>query len=225
LKNLSFTVEPGETLAVVGRTGAGKTTIINLLCRLYDPDEGEILIDGQNIQLFPPVELRRLIGLVQQELFLFSGSIMDNICLNIESRDYDKVKILAEAVQADKFIADMPQGYETKVGERGVTLSTGQRQLLSFARALAVDPKILVLDEATSSVDTETERLIQSAQKRLLQERTAIVIAHRLSTIRQADKIIVLHKGEIRECGTHEALLAQKGIYYRLYELQMGNKL
>jgi ATP-binding cassette subfamily B protein len=223
LKNINFIVEPGETLAVVGRTGAGKTTIINLLCRLYDPDEGEILIDGTDIRSLDPVELKRLIGLVQQDLFLFSGKIQDNICMQEESSDCEKVKALASAVQADKFISAMPQGYETQVGERGVTLSTGQRQLLSFARALAIDPKILVLDEATSSIDTETEGLIQEAQRTLLKGRTAIVIAHRLSTIREADRIIVLHKGEIRESGTHDELLAQEGIYFRLYKLQMGN--
>ncbi|NQS98624.1 MAG: ABC transporter ATP-binding protein [candidate division Zixibacteria bacterium] len=220
LKNISFTVEPGETLAVVGRTGAGKTTLINLLCRFYDPNEGAISLDGRDIREFEPRELRRLIGLVQQDLFLFAGSIEDNICIDEGRSDYDAAKPMAVSVQADKFIASMPEGYQTKIGERGATLSTGQKQLLSFARALSVDPKILVLDEATSSVDSETEMMIQAALKTLIEGRTSIVIAHRLSTIREADRIIVLHKGEIRESGTHEELLAREGIYYKLYKMQ-----
>ena len=222
LKNISFAVEPGETLAVVGRTGSGKTTLINLLCRFYDPGEGSISIDGCDIREFELRGLRSLIGLVQQDLFLFASSIEDNIRIDSERSDRITAVNSAESVQADKFISLMPEGYRTKIGERGATLSTGQRQLLSFARALSVNPKILVLDEATSSVDTETEMMIQAALKTLLEGRTSIVIAHRLSTIREADRIIVLHRGEIRESGTHNELLAKEGIYYKLYKLQAG---
>jgi ABC-type multidrug transport system fused ATPase/permease subunit len=220
LKNISFKAEPGETVAVAGRTGAGKTTIINLLCRFYDPDQGEILIDGKNIRDLDLTELRKNIGLVQQDLFLFTGTLEENICLDQMRTDGKKAESFAEVVKAGRFIQAMPEGYNTKISERGATLSTGQRQLLSFARALTVDPKILILDEATSSVDTETEGYIQEALKIILQGRTSIVIAHRLSTVRQADKIIVLHKGEIRETGNHEELLAKEGIYYKLYKLQ-----
>jgi len=222
LKHLSFTAEPGQTVAVVGRTGAGKTTIINLLCRFYDPDEGEILVDGQDIRGFDAQEWRRQIGLVQQDIFLFSGSIEENICLDKSRADGQAAKQFAASVKADSFVEKMPQGYQTKVGERGATLSTGQRQLLSFARALSVNPKILILDEATSSIDTETETMIQQALKILFQGRTSIVIAHRLSTIREADRIIVLHKGEIRETGNHQELMEWEGIYYKLYKLQSG---
>ena len=222
LNNVSFVVNPGETLAVVGRTGAGKTTLINLLCRFYDPDDGIILIDNIDIREFDIKELRRLIGLVQQDLFLFDGAIEDNICIDRQRSDCEKAILFASAAQADKFIDAMPERYKTKVGERGASLSTGQRQLLSFARALSIDPNILVLDEATSSVDTETEKMIQAALKKLIEGRTSVIIAHRLSTIREADRIIVLHKGEIREMGTHEELITAKGIYYRLYRLQAG---
>jgi len=222
LKDVTFTVEPGETVAVIGRTGAGKTTLINLLCRFYDPVEGAILADGRDIREFDPVEWRKQIGLVQQDLFLFSGSIEDNICLDKDRADCKAAKDFAGSVRADDFIAKMPEGYQTKVGERGVTLSTGQRQLLSFARALSVNPRILILDEATSSIDTETEGMIQKALRILFQGRTSIVIAHRLSTIREADRIIVLHRGEIRETGNHRELMEKKGIYYKLYKLQSG---
>ena len=222
LKNVSFTVEPGEALAIIGRTGAGKSTIINLLCRFYDPDEGTVLVDGQDIRSFDPRQWRKTIGLVQQDLFLFSGNIEDNICIDKGRSDCDKAKNAAKFVKADDFVSQMPEGYNTEIGERGVNLSTGQRQLLSFARALSIDPKILVLDEATSSIDTETEIKIQEALKILLKGRTSIVIAHRLSTIREADRIIVLHKGEIREAGTHRQLLAKKGLYHKLYKLQSG---
>lgn len=222
LKDVSFKVGTGETVAVVGHTGAGKTTIINLLCRFYDVDEGEILVDGVNVKDYELHELRRKIGLVQQDLFLFSGTIEDNICIDRVRSDCETAHEAAKTVQVDKFIDKMPEGYKTGVGERGVTLSIGQRQLLSFARALAVNPEILVLDEATSSVDSETEALIQQALSVLLQGRTSLVIAHRLSTIRKADRIIVLHHGKIRESGNHEQLLAEKGIYYRLYMLQTG---
>lgn len=222
LKNVSFTVDAGKTSAVVGRTGAGKTTIISLLCRFYDPDEGQILFDGVDIREFDPYQWRKLIGLVQQDLFLFAGNIEDNICIDKERSDCEKAKSFAETAKAGGFINSMPEGYKTKVGERGVNLSTGQRQLLSFARALSVDPKVLILDEATSSVDTETEMMIQDALRILLKGRTSIVIAHRLSTIREADQIIVMHKGEIREMGNHKELMSREGIYYKLYKLQAG---
>ncbi len=222
LNNVSFTVEPGQTLAIVGRTGAGKTTLINLLCRFYDVDEGEILLDGIDIRDLSPEKLRQSIGLVQQELFLFNGAIGDNICIDRERSHPERVGSFAEAVQAGGFISSIPQGLEARIGERGATLSTGQRQLLSFARALSIDPQILLLDEATSSVDPETEALIQKALKTLLQGRTSIVVAHRLSTIREANRIVVLHRGEVREAGTHEELISRKGIYNRLYRIQAG---
>ena len=220
LKNVSFTIAPGATVAFVGHTGAGKTTVINLLSRFYDIQKGEILIDGVNIRNITLSELRRNIAVVLQDVFLFSGDIKGNINLGDESISIDTIKHAASIVGIDKFIETLPQQYNEEVKERGATLSVGQKQLLSFARALAFDPKILVLDEATSSVDTETEILIQSAIQKLLMDRTAIVIAHRLSTIQSADKIIVMHKGEIREQGNHQELLALGGIYYKLYQLQ-----
>ncbi len=220
LKNVSFRIQPGETVAIVGHTGAGKTSIISLLSRFYEIQKGEILIDGVNILDVPPDELRKNIAVVLQDVFLFSGDIKSNISLGDESITIDKIRTAASIVGANRFIERLPKMYDAEVKERGATLSVGQKQLLSFARALAFDPRILVLDEATSSVDTETEQLIQEAIRNLLKGRTSIVIAHRLSTIQNSDKIIVLHKGEIRESGTHQELLSQNGIYRRLYELQ-----
>jgi len=220
LKDVSFTIEPGETAAFVGHTGAGKTTIINLLSRFYDIQKGEILIDSVNIRDVALGELRKNIAVVLQDVFLFSGDIKGNINLGNNEISLQQIQQAAKIVGVDKFIESLPKKYDEEVKERGATLSVGQKQLLSFARALAFNPKILVLDEATSSVDTETELLIQSAIQKLLANRTAIVIAHRLSTIQSADKIIVMHKGEIREMGTHQELLAMKGIYHKLYLLQ-----
>jgi ATP-binding cassette subfamily B protein len=220
LKNISFTIEPGQTVAIVGHTGAGKTSIINLLGRSYDSTRGEILIDDIDIRTMSIGDLRRRISVVLQDVFLFSGTIGTNITLGNPDITEEKMREAAALVGADRFIERLPGKYQAEVKERGATLSVGQKQLLSFARALAFDPAILVLDEATSSVDTDTETLIQSATQKLLQGRTSIVIAHRLSTIQNADNIIVLHKGEIRETGTHQKLLAHGGIYYKLYQLQ-----
>lgn len=220
LKNVSFKIEPGETVAIVGATGAGKTSIISLLTRFYDVQEGEILIDGINIKELDKFELRAKISVVLQDVFLFSGNIESNITLNSEIITKDKLIESAQLVGIDKFIEKLPNKYEEVVKEKGATLSVGQKQLISFARALAFNPQILILDEATSSVDTETEILIKNAIQKLLVGRTSIVIAHRLSTIQNANKIIVMHKGRIREVGTHQTLLANKGIYYKLYQLQ-----
>ena len=220
LKNISFHARPGETIALVGHTGAGKTSIISLLSRFYENQKGEILVDGVNVDLVRPEDLRRHIAVVLQDVFLFSGDIKGNISLGNDSISPDRIKAAARVVGAHRFIEQLPNQYDAEVKERGATLSVGQKQLLSFARALAFNPRILVLDEATSSVDTETELLIQAAIKKLLKGRTSIVIAHRLSTIQNADKIIVLHKGEIREMGTHQELLSRDGIYRKLYKLQ-----
>lgn len=220
LKNLTFSIEPGETVAIVGHTGAGKTSIINILTRFYDIQKGQILVDGTDIREIDKRNLRKYIAMVLQDVFLFSGSIKSNISLNDDSIPEEKLISAAESVGADRFIRQLPGGYDEPVKEKGATLSVGQKQLISFARALAYDPKILILDEATSSVDTETEHLIQRAIEKLLIGRTAIVIAHRLSTIQNADKILVMHKGELREMGTHQQLLQKKGIYYKLYQLQ-----
>ncbi|HKB86126.1 MAG TPA: ABC transporter ATP-binding protein [Ignavibacteriaceae bacterium] len=220
LKNISFRTEPGQTIAIVGHTGAGKTSIINILSRFYDIQKGAILLDGIDIRTIDKRELRKYISIVLQDVFLFSGTIKTNINMNNDDISFEKVVTAAKLVGADKFIDVLPDKYDEEVKERGSTLSVGQKQLISFARALAYDPKILVLDEATSSVDTETEILIQRAIEKLLVGRTAIVIAHRLSTIQSADKIIVMHKGEIRETGNHQELLAKRGIYYKLYQLQ-----
>ncbi|MCB9258138.1 MAG: ABC transporter ATP-binding protein [Ignavibacteriales bacterium] len=220
LKNISFEINPGETVAIVGATGAGKTSIISLLTRFYDIQKGEILVDGINIKELSKDELRKRISVVLQDVFLFSGDIQSNIGLNSEEITYDKIVESAKIVGADRFIQQLPNKYNEEVKEKGATLSVGQKQLISFARALAFNPQILILDEATSSIDTETEILIKQAIEKLLVGRTSIVIAHRLSTIQNADKIIVMHKGEIREIGTHQNLLAKKGIYYKLYQLQ-----
>ena len=220
LKDITFSINPGETIAIVGHTGAGKTSIINILTRFYDIYKGEILLDGINIEKLDKRELRKYISMVLQDVFLFSGNIKSNIDLDNDEISQERIIDAAKIVGADKFIEELPQKYSEEVKERGATLSVGQKQLISFARALAYDPKILILDEATSSIDTESEHLIKQAIEKLLVGRTAIVIAHRLSTIQNADKIIVLHKGEIRETGNHQQLLAKKGIYYKLYQLQ-----
>jgi len=220
LKDISFSINPGERIAIVGHTGAGKTSIINILTRFYDINKGEILLDGVNIEKLDKRDLRKHISMVLQDVFLFSGNIKSNINLNDDTIIEERVTEAARIVGADRFIDNLPQKYNEEVKERGATLSVGQKQLISFARALAYNPKILILDEATSSIDTETELLIKQAIEKLLVGRTAIVIAHRLSTIQNADKIIVLHKGEIRETGNHQQLLAKKGIYYKLYQLQ-----
>jgi ATP-binding cassette subfamily B protein len=220
LKDISFKINSGETVAIVGHTGAGKTSIINILTRFYDINKGAILVDGIDISKVDKKELRKHISVVLQDVFLFSGTIKSNIDMDNEEISPDKIMEASRTVGADRFINSLTQQYDEVVKERGATLSVGQKQLISFARALAYNPKILILDEATSSVDTETEILIQKAIENLLVGRTAIVIAHRLSTIQSADKIIVMHKGEIRETGKHQELLAKRGIYYKLYQLQ-----
>ncbi|MCU0452462.1 MAG: ABC transporter ATP-binding protein/permease [Bacteroidetes bacterium] len=220
LKDVSFVIEPGQTVALVGHTGAGKTSIISLLSRFYDLQKGSILVDDVDLREFDPRDVRRHIAVVLQDVFLFSGTIRENIDLGNEQISIERVKAAARVVGAHHFIERLPGAYDGLVKERGATLSVGQKQLLSFARALAYQPKILILDEATSSIDTESERLIQAAIRKLLLHRTSIVIAHRLSTIRTADRILVLHKGEVRETGSHAELLALNGIYRRLYELQ-----
>lgn len=225
LRDVSFQVHPGETVALVGATGAGKTSIINLMTRFYDIQKGKILVDGIDIRTVRKADLRKHIAIVLQDVFLFSGDIKSNITLGDDSISIERVREVCAAVGADRFIERLTNGYDEPVKERGATLSVGQKQLLSFARALAVDPKILILDEATSSVDTETEIMIQKAIQRILKGRTSIVIAHRLSTVQRADKIIVMHKGKIREIGKHQDLLALQGIYYRLYQLQYQDQI
>jgi ATP-binding cassette subfamily B protein len=220
LHDVSFKVEPGEKIAVVGATGAGKSTIISLLSRFYDVQQGEILVDGENIRNFNLQGLRSSIGIVLQDVFLFSGSVSENIRLGNHRISDEQVQKAAETVHASHFIHKLERQFSTEVGERGSSLSVGQKQLLAFARALAFNPKILVLDEATSSIDTETELLIRDALAKLMAGRTSIIIAHRLSTIQNADRIIVLHRGRIREVGSHQELLRLRGIYWKLYQLQ-----
>jgi ATP-binding cassette subfamily B multidrug efflux pump len=220
LKDVSFRIGEGETVAIVGHTGAGKTTLISLLSRFYDVERGEILLDGVSIARLRAADVRRHMALVLQDVFLFSGDIRSNIGLGDGTIPEERLRAAARVVGAHRFIEQLPGSYGAEVKERGATLSVGQKQLISFARALAYHPRILILDEATSSVDTETELLIQGAIRKLLHGRTSIVIAHRLSTIQSANKIIVMHKGEVREMGTHQELLARGGLYYRLYQLQ-----
>ena len=220
LRDVSFRVEPGQTLAIVGHTGAGKTTIIQLLLRFYDIQRGQILLDGVDIREMELQDLRRLFGIVLQDPFLFTGTLESNVKLGTETIDRATAERALREVGLGPFVGSLPQGIETAVTERGATLSVGQRQLVSFARALAHNPKFLILDEATSSVDTKTELLIREALDRLLEGRTSVVIAHRLSTIQHAHRILVFHKGRLREQGSHQELLALRGIYYRLYQLQ-----
>jgi ATP-binding cassette subfamily B multidrug efflux pump len=223
LKDVSFKVEPGQSIALVGHTGSGKSTITNLLMRFYDVQRGRILLDGVDLREWELKSLRENFAVVLQEIFLFSGTIEGNIRLGRDDISEERVKWAAGEVSADPFINRLKGGYQAEVKERGAGLSVGQKQLVSFARALAFDPALLILDEATSSIDTETEQLIQQAIERVMRDRTSIVVAHRLSTIQRADQIIVLHHGEIREQGTHQALLAQHGLYWKLYKLQYAD--
>jgi len=220
LKDISFEVQPGQTLALVGATGAGKSSVINLLSRFYDIDRGAIHIDEVNIHDYELSNLRSHIGVVLQDVFLFSNSVAENITLGNPNIPYERIVEAAELVGARKFIERLPGGFNYNVMERGATLSVGQRQLISFVRAMVYDPRIIVLDEATSSVDTETEELIQYAIEKMMKDRTAIVIAHRLSTIQKADKILVLDKGEIKESGNHEELMELGGYYTQLHQMQ-----
>ncbi|CAG9607313.1 putative multidrug resistance ABC transporter ATP-binding/permease protein YheH [Pseudoneobacillus rhizosphaerae] len=223
LKNISFTAEPGQTVALVGHTGSGKSSIINLLMRFYEFDRGDILIDGDSIKSYNKIELRDKMGLVLQDPFLFYGTIADNIRLHSEGISDSQIESAAQFVQANTFIDKLDERYQHKVVERGATLSSGQRQLIAFARTIAANPKILVLDEATANIDTETEEAIQTALERMRKGRTTIAIAHRLSTIQDADLILVMHQGEIVERGTHQELLAQKGLYHKMFLLQNGS--
>jgi ATP-binding cassette subfamily B multidrug efflux pump len=220
MKNVSFTINPGESVALVGHTGSGKTTVTNLLMRFYDVQKGKILVDGVEVRDWDLKSLRENFAVVLQDVFLFSGSIEDNIRLGNSEIKSEKIKWAAEEVHAAEFIEKLDEGYKSEVKERGAGLSVGQKQLISFARALAFEPTILILDEATSSIDTETEQLIQQAVERVMQERTSLVIAHRLSTIQKCDRIMVFHHGELREAGTHQELLNLHGLYWRLYQLQ-----
>jgi ATP-binding cassette subfamily B multidrug efflux pump len=220
LRDVSFRIEPGETIAVVGHTGAGKTTLTNLLLRFYDIQQGTIRIGGIDIRDIPIDDLRRRYAVVLQDSFLFTGSIADNIRLGTETISDARIETAVEQVNLKPFVGSLPDGLKHQVRERGAGVSTGQKQLISFARALAHDPLFLILDEATSSVDTETELRIRAALDRLIEGRTSLIIAHRLSTIQRASRILVLHKGQLRESGTHQELLAVRGIYWRLYQLQ-----
>jgi ATP-binding cassette subfamily B protein len=223
LKDVSFSVRKGETLAIVGATGAGKSSIINLLCRFYEYQAGDILVDGTSIRSVKQEDLRRRIAVVLQDVFLFSRSVEENISLGRTDIRREDVQKIARQLGADAFISKLPHGYDTNVRERGAVLSVGQKQLISFCRALAQDPDILILDEATSSIDTESEQLIEASISTMLQGRTSIVIAHRLSTIQRADRILVLHKGEVAESGTHAELLSAQGLYAKLHALQFAN--
>ncbi|WML39190.1 ABC transporter transmembrane domain-containing protein [Neobacillus sp. OS1-2] len=222
LKNISFTANPGETIALVGHTGSGKSSIINLMMRFYEYERGEILIDGESIRNYPMQELRKKMGLVLQDPFLFYGTVKDNIRLHHSDMSETQIEEAAKFVQAHLFIERLEGGYDHKVVERGTTLSSGQRQLIAFARTIAANPQILVLDEATANIDTETEEAIQTALAKMRKDRTTIAIAHRLSTIQDADLILVLHQGEIVERGTHQELLAQEGLYHKMFLLQNG---
>jgi ATP-binding cassette subfamily B protein len=220
LKGLNFTIHPGEKVALVGPTGAGKSSIIRLLCRLYEPTKGRILVDGIDIRDLPQAELRRYMAVILQDGFLFAGDVKSNITLG-ETYSFEEIQTSAQVTNVAGFIEQLPQGYDTQLRERGTNLSGGQKQLLAFARAAIRDPSILVLDEATASLDVGTEALIQEALDRLLEKRTAIIIAHRLSTIRNVDRILVLKRGQLVESGSHEELLQQDGLYASLYKLQM----
>jgi ATP-binding cassette subfamily B protein len=223
LKNLNFTIKPGEKVALVGPTGAGKSSIIRLLCRLYDTTQGRIFLDGINIRDLPQQELREHMGVILQDGFLFAGDVKSNITLG-DTYSFEEVKAAAEKTNVGSFIEQLPQSYDTQLRERGTNISSGQKQLLAFARAAIRNPRVLVLDEATASLDVATEALIQDALDKLLEGRTAIIIAHRLSTIRNVDRILVLKRGQLVESGSHEELLRQGGLYASLYKLQMlGN--
>jgi ATP-binding cassette, subfamily B, multidrug efflux pump len=220
LQGVSFDAAPGSTLALVGATGAGKSSVVGLVSRFYDVDGGRVLVDGRDVREYEPRSLRSKIAVVPQDVFLFAGTVLENVRLGDLSISREKVEAAIRAVHADRFVARLANGLDEEVRERGTNFSLGERQLLAFARALVHDPSILVLDEATASVDTETEALIQDAIKTLRKGRTTIVVAHRLSTVRDADQILVLHHGQVRERGTHASLLAADGLYRRLYELQ-----
>ena len=220
LKNVAFTVKAGETIALVGPTGAGKSTIVNLISRFYDPINGKVLIDGHDIKNVTLDSLRKQMGVMLQDSFIFSGTIMDNIRYGKLDASDEEVMNAARVVNAHEFISQMEKGYYTEVNERGSKLSQGQKQLISFARALLADPRVLILDEATSSIDTQTEILVQKGLEQLLKGRTSFVIAHRLSTIRNADRIMVIDQGTVLEAGSHDELIEQKGVYYDLYKAQ-----